>query len=261
MLLDKLTYGDKPVRINIDSQGEPWFCLSDVGDVLGIKNPRDFLNSDHCIKEGVETFYTPTPSGDQEMAFINEANLYALIFRSSKPEAKSFRQWVFTEVLPTIRKTGSYDTGIDLTDPIMVMAKTALDLRRHQVEQERRLAEHDQRLAAIEASQQQSRQNLAALPAPTVELDELPMIKNCRLAVDDLVSLTGNGHHAIWTEAYKQYDLRQSVNLTKRIERYNEGKRPKDKISKLAYVEKFGDINVLYSILLQMARKAKLLSA
>lgn len=259
MLLEKLTYGDKPVRIQMTDQGEPWFCLSDVGAVLEMKNPRIFLKSKSCIQEGVRQYYTPTPSGDQEMVYINEPNLYAMVFRSDKTEAQAFSRWVFEEVLPQIRKTGSYDAGIDITDPIMVMAKTALDLRRRQIQQEQELKDHEQRISHIEQSRARAKQGLMELPEAKVELDELPMTKNCRLAVDDIAHLTGNGHHEIWQEAYRQYELRQDCRLTTRLRNFNAGRRPKDQISKLAYVEKFGDINVLYSVLMKMSQLAKAL--
>ena len=94
------------VRVQVIS-GSPWFCLADVCAVLDIQNPRDLL-SKQLDKGGVEKIYTPTNSGKHALNFVNEPNLYRVIFRSNKPEAKQFQDWVFNEVLPTIRKTGSY---------------------------------------------------------------------------------------------------------------------------------------------------------
>lgn len=86
---------------------EPWFCLRDVCEVLEIKNQNpDRFQLD---SKGVTRNVTPTNGGEQELTFINEPNLYRVIFRSSKPEAKTFQDWVFNEVLPTIRKTGHYE--------------------------------------------------------------------------------------------------------------------------------------------------------
>lgn len=95
------------VRVIIDSTGELWFCGTDVCDILGYINSRDALKK-HCKQGGVAKRYTPTTSGNQEMIFINEPNLYRLIIKSRKPEAERFEAWVFEEVLPQIRKTGSY---------------------------------------------------------------------------------------------------------------------------------------------------------
>lgn len=94
------------VRIQI-IDGEPWFCLKDVCEILSIANPRDLM-AKQLGKEGVDKIYIPTESGKQNITFINEPNLYRVIFRSNKPEAKQFQDWVFNDVLPTIRKTGRY---------------------------------------------------------------------------------------------------------------------------------------------------------
>lgn len=82
--------------------GNPWFCHADCCHVLGLKNGR--MSS---VKD-VKKIYTPTNGGNQELTFINEPNLYRLIFRSNKPNAQAFANWVYSEVLPTIRKTGAY---------------------------------------------------------------------------------------------------------------------------------------------------------
>lgn len=96
------------VRIEIINN-EPWFCLKDVCEVLGLTNSRKVLSS-QVDKNGVTKSYVIDSMGrEQEAAFVNEPNLYRVIFRSNKPEAKQFQDWVFNEVLPTIRKTGRYE--------------------------------------------------------------------------------------------------------------------------------------------------------
>lgn len=94
------------IRIIVEN-GEPLFCAADVCKALGYSNNRDAL-SKHCVPEGVAKRDTPTSSGVQSMAYVNEPNLYRLITRSKIPSAVKFQDWVFGEVLPTIRKTGSY---------------------------------------------------------------------------------------------------------------------------------------------------------
>lgn len=86
--------------------GEPWFVAKDVCDVLGIADnttatrdlEADELTRIVCVSGGQH----------REMNAVNESGLYALIFKSRKPEAKAFRRWVTSEVLPTLRKTGKY---------------------------------------------------------------------------------------------------------------------------------------------------------
>ena len=99
-------FNEHGVRIAFDVNGQPLFCLPDVGQALDIKNAtasRFKLNP-----KGVHEMYTLTNGGTQKLKFINEPNLYRIIFRSNKPQALSFQDWVFAEVLPSIRKTGSY---------------------------------------------------------------------------------------------------------------------------------------------------------
>lgn len=96
------------VRVQLIN-GEVWFCLPDVCLVLDIQNSRQVLQK-QLDEKGVSKIYTPTNGGNQELTFVNEPNLYRVIFRSSKPQAKQFQDWVFNEVLPSIRKTGKYET-------------------------------------------------------------------------------------------------------------------------------------------------------
>ncbi|PIT54729.1 BRO-N domain-containing protein [Snodgrassella alvi] len=103
-----IAYQFKNSNIRIElKNNEPLFCLADVADALNIKNHRD-LASKQLNPKGVEKIYTLTNGGKQELTFIDEANLYRVIFRSNKKEAVDFQNWVFEQVLPSIRKTGSY---------------------------------------------------------------------------------------------------------------------------------------------------------
>lgn len=104
------------VRVITDPNQEFWFCGSDVCCILGYKNAPDAL-AKHCKQGGIAKRYTPTQSGEQEMIFINEPNLYRLIIKSRKPEAEPFEAWVFEEVLPQIRKTGQYSVQQQLALP------------------------------------------------------------------------------------------------------------------------------------------------
>ena len=87
--------------------GEPWFVAKDVCDVLEITNSRDAVAGLDEDEKGVGI--TDTLGGKQSLVTISESGLYALIFKSRKPEAKAFRKWVTSEVLPALRKTGRYE--------------------------------------------------------------------------------------------------------------------------------------------------------
>lgn len=109
------------VRIQLINN-EPFFCLKDVCSVLDIKNHKDLL-AKQIDNKGVEKIYLPTNGGNQYVVFINEPNLYRVIFRSNKPEAKQFQDWVFNDVLPTIRKTGSYSLTTNVTPNREILPK------------------------------------------------------------------------------------------------------------------------------------------
>ena len=116
--LQVFSYNSSEVR-TVMRDGEPWFCLKDVCAVLGISKYRDVaarLDPDEREPVRVDTL-----GGTQEMVFINESGLYSVILRSDKPEAKPFRKWVTSDVLPTIRKTGRY--GLDDTKAALAEAK------------------------------------------------------------------------------------------------------------------------------------------
>ncbi|GBR08874.1 BRO-N domain-containing protein [Acetobacter oeni] len=98
-------FEDAPVRATL-RDGEPWFVLADVCVVLEISKHRDAASRMDDDERG--SVIVDTPGGPQQTTIINESGLYTLILTSRKPEAKRFRKWVTSEVLPSIRKTGGY---------------------------------------------------------------------------------------------------------------------------------------------------------
>lgn len=116
----------------VEIKGEPWFCLADVCRPLGIKSYhcKDRLKSDGIVStEGVDS-----AGRANKMLFINESNLYRTIFQSKKPEAEAFTDWVTEEVLPSLRKTGTYSTThpsvspSGLADLIRITRRVMLDM-------------------------------------------------------------------------------------------------------------------------------------
>lgn len=108
----------------VEINGKPYFVGTDVAKALGYNNPRDAV-SRHC--KGVVKHDTPTSSGVQLMSYINEGDLYRLIMKSKLPSAEKFESWVMDEVLPTIRKTGSYRKPLTTVEQIQVIATGFLD--------------------------------------------------------------------------------------------------------------------------------------
>lgn len=93
------------VRVSIIN-GAPWFVLKDVCDILGVSNSRMVAERLDDDEKGVSQI--DTLGGKQKVLVINESGLYHVVLRSDKPQAKPFRKWVTNDVLPTLRKTGSY---------------------------------------------------------------------------------------------------------------------------------------------------------
>ena len=91
----------------VEENGKYLFCGADAARALGYARPNEAV-SKHC--KGTLKRRTPTTGGIQEMLFIPEGDLYRLIVHSKLPSAERFEQWVFDEVLPTIRKHGAYLT-------------------------------------------------------------------------------------------------------------------------------------------------------
>lgn len=92
----------------VTRDGEVWFVGKDVAEALGFTNSRDAIAT-HVFDDDKGVEIIDTLGGKQKMTAINESGLYALVFGSRLESAKRFKRWVTSEVLPAIRKTGSYD--------------------------------------------------------------------------------------------------------------------------------------------------------
>ena len=102
------------VRVITDERGEPWFVLADLCAALGIRNARDVAARLDDDMKGVGLI--DTLGGRQQMTTVTESGMYEVVVRSDSAQAKPFRRWITTEVLPSIRRTGSYGTpSFDLT--------------------------------------------------------------------------------------------------------------------------------------------------
>lgn len=110
---------DMKVRV-VEINGEPWLVGKDVAEVLGYKNTRDAL-SKHVDDEDKNTVAIYDGIGNPNKVIINESGLYSLVLRSKLPEAKKFKRWVTSEVLPSIRKHGMYATDDLLNDPDLMI--------------------------------------------------------------------------------------------------------------------------------------------
>lgn len=136
---DNLTYyfdDAHPVRVTM-IDGQPWFAGIDVCRSLGIVNNRDAISLLDDDEHRVSVIPTPGPVARQRLICVSESGLYALIFKSRKPEAKKFRKWVTSEVLPSIRKNGEY--RMRTAEERRVAVKVARSTRVKELEEELRI--------------------------------------------------------------------------------------------------------------------------
>ena len=106
------------VRVVVDEKGEPWFIATDIAKLLGHESAKDAIRIlDEDEKGG---HLMPTIRGPQKLSTVSESGLYSLIFCSRKNEARKFKKWVTSKVLPAIRKTGSYGKEIDFNDTKLI---------------------------------------------------------------------------------------------------------------------------------------------
>ena len=137
---------DESVLRTVQIGGEPWFVGKDVAGALGYVNPKKALE-DHVDEEDKQIFQRSrnVTFENQPVAFdvpnrgltiINESGMYSLIFGSRLTEAKKFKRWVTSEVLPALRKTGAYSVGApapspsDRTEALAALAKSLAEVRR-----------------------------------------------------------------------------------------------------------------------------------
>lgn len=115
-----------------------WFPAIKVAEILGYANPRKAIR-DHSKEKGVTIRSVLSNGGTQNKKFIDEGNLYRLITKSKLPQAEQFEEWVFDDVLPTLRKTGSYQVKpLTTSEQIQLIAQGNTEL--------------DERVTAIEES-------------------------------------------------------------------------------------------------------------
>lgn len=128
-------YQNNKVR-TVDVDGEAWFVLKDVCEVLHLGTTAKVAERLDDDEKGMNQIHTP--GGTQNVTVVNESGLYHVILRSDKPEAAPFRRWVTNDVLPAIRKTGSYNapqlTRSQLLATALIAAHEELEEKDKQIE-------------------------------------------------------------------------------------------------------------------------------
>lgn len=116
---------------------EPWFVGKDVAEILGYSNPRDALSKHVDSEDKNSVAIHDGNKGNPNLTIINESGVYALVFSSKLQSAKKFKHWVTSEVLPTLRKTGSYATpqltGEELMAKALIEAKSIMERQNKEI--------------------------------------------------------------------------------------------------------------------------------
>ena len=142
-------YNDINIR-TVPVDGELWFVATDVAKVLEYRTAPDMTRRIQPEDKGYAK--VRTPGGEQELSILNESGLYDAVFRSNSKGARPFRRWVTSEVIPSIRKTGSYAVGqpVELTGPEL-MAKVLIEANSTLQAQAQALLEAKPKVEAFEA--------------------------------------------------------------------------------------------------------------
>lgn len=235
----------------IEKDGEPWFVGKDVATALGYKDTVNALKS-HVDTEDKGGWQITTPSGIQEMTIINESGLYSLVLSSKLPGAKQFKRWVTSEVIPSIRKTGSYSVPCDLSrlSPEMQMLKLLTDKA---IENELAQQEQARQLHQVEQKVENIRELVGINPNGWRE--------DCRkLIVKIAYSMGGNEYiREVNNEVFNLVDKRAGVSLETRLtnkrRRMAEEGVCKSKRDRLSKVDVIAEDKKLIEIYIKVVRE------
>ena len=232
------------VRVLLED-GEPLFCLADICSILELR-VTDVKN--RLGEEVVSIYPLPTNGGVQQLTFVNEEGFYSVVLGSRKESVKPFKKWVTSEVLPSIRKTGSYSVRpLSPAELIIAQGQAMLALEQKQREQEMKIQGLSQDVDELKRVRIEAEQQLKALPLSEEKTPE----KSLRAIVNELARqyqrLTGCEYTEVWNKAYKDlyYKYGISVNGIK------EAKKGESKLSKL---ERKGHLEEVKIILSEMIR-------
>lgn len=228
--LQVFSFKSFPVRTVI-KDGEPWFVAADVCNVLGIGNSRDAMGRLPATMRD-DVGITDTIGRSQTVNAVNEAGLYKLAFTSRKPEAEAFTDWVATDVLPSIRKTGSY----------AVKPMTALDALAQTVAV---LQEQERRVAALESTVKVIKETICDRP------DDWRTEINKALTRICFKLGGGDKYRELRRDSYAELERRAGCDLDRRLANLKEravGRIPKKAYEALCNLDVIGEDKKLREI-------------
>lgn len=232
-------YGDNNVRI-LMIDDEPWLVLADICRVLELSTPARVAERLDDDEKGMSQIHTL--GGTQNMTIISESGFYSVVLRSDKPQAKPFRKWVTSVVLPSIRKNGFYAGDMNFSRELQVL-----------IQHERMMAQHQKQLDEV--------QNKIETIQDTFLLQPTNWKKYVRDTVAHLSKMiTGNysGMHDIYVQLYDQLEKRAGADLDARLRnRHNRmiqngmSRTAVNKINKLDIIEDDKKLKEIFTAILR----------
>lgn len=236
--LTTLNFGltNQPVRFFKDDTGEVWFVAKDVCDILGLKyvtKALKVLDSDEKDVKPIQTL-----GGTQEMNIISESGRNRLTLRCDKPQAKPFQDWVVKEILPSIRKTGSYSIVKPDTMTQIGILEQAIGI----------LKSHEQKLNNLEARMDSYEQKAVPLLEAPKDMSKRAMIN---MVIRNYASSHGNSREDFrhyYNDLFYDFLYRYHIDLKKRTK--NLGNR-----FIMQTAEQIGCLDDLYKVATQIFAK------
>lgn len=226
----------------------------DVATALGYSKPTDAVRK-RVFEEDRGVSKMETPSGTQQMTIINESGLYSLIFGSKLEKAKRFKHWVTSEVLPALRKTGSYTISQDQNGQSKPMSREYL-LATAFLESQKVIEENTREIARLSVKcnnlNDQVSQDQEVIDAMTKDIT--PAEK--RAVLNRLMTYK---HGAVagsrWSILYREFEEKYHFNLDIRMRNYNKNPDNKKCKSKVDYVDRvLGMLDELYALAVKLFR-------
>lgn len=238
----------------IEIDGEPWFVGKDVATALGYANPKNAVPS-HVDDEDKLSTQIKYSGQMRSVTLINESGLYSLIFGSKLEKAKAFKHWVTSEVLPALRKTGSYTISQGQNGQSKPMSREYL-LATAFLESQKVIEENTREIARLSVEcdnlNDQVSQDQEVIDAMTKDIT--PAEK--RAVLNRLMTYK---HGAVagsrWSILYREFEEKYHFNLDIRMRNYNKNPDNKKCKSKVDYVDRvLGMLDELYALAVKLFR-------
>jgi len=240
-------YEDSKVR-TVEIDGEIWFVAKDVAEILGYAKPENAVATHVDDEDKTSTLIQGSGSNYKSKAIIiNESGVYALIFGSKLPTAKKFKRWVTSEVLPSIRHTGSYGIDNTLSPELQVL-----------IQHERTMQEQQKQLDAVQ-NKVEAIQDIFTLTPENWKKDVRVVVGKLSMSIAEDYSMMQELYEQIYAllEDRAGADLEARLrNRRKRMEQNGSTKTAIKKITKLDIIEDDKKLKEIFtSILREMSAK------